>query len=474
MSNISNALKKSPSNAYYFLIALLPGTLLTTYYSGLAIKGVTISYQDYNSALKLGVALTCAAALELIILIASHQKIITELKNPHSLLIGVLMGLCLPNNLPWWGVGLSVAFAIIVGKHLLKNRLHAVLLGYLFSLVAFPTLHGISSLIKNDGYNYYLLHINGAFALGGVFLAFKKCINWRVSVIFITAYTIIALILNKNNEDVVFSISSFRSLLTPTTGLAAFFIAPLILGNTPSAKSCFIGGVSIALLYLLGTYAQYPNALLLALLLANIFYWVIDSKNALPAHHYITHISTHPFLTPILSASIVIIIASTITQAAIISAIVIAIYISAQSINDVIKRYIPQSNLLSLVIVLTAFLSAYIGLTLKVYWPEISKNIDDSIPLLALSSLILSCSGIFTGNAAPFSMINALKTSALFLVFVLLVGAVSQFTDINRTLSAGLFFLFALIALYNNPKLSNIEIPEKKPNRRVRTTGTIK
>jgi hypothetical protein len=60
------------------------------------------------------------------------------------------------------------------------------------------------------------------------------------------------------------------------------------------------------------------------------------------------------------------------------------------------------------------------------------------------------------------------------LVFVLLVGAVSQFTDINRTLPAGLFFLFALIALYNNPTLSNIEIPENKPNRRVRTTGTIK
>jgi electron transport complex protein RnfD len=440
----------------------------------LTIEGVIISYQDYSSAIKLGVAFSSALTLELIILIITRQTIMNELKNPQSLLIGILVGLCLPNNLPWWEVSITAAFAIIVGRHFLGNRLNAVLIGYLFSLVAFPTLHGYSSLIKNDGYNYYMLDINGAFALGGLFLAFKKCINWRIPITLIAFYVISALVLNKNNEDIVFSISSFRGLFNSTTCLAAFFIAPFILGDKPSAKTCFIGGTVMAVLFLEGSYAQYPNALLLALLLVNIFYWSISSKNILLHHQHITHISTQPLLTPILSASLVMVITSTVTQAAIAGAIVMVIYISVQSISDVIKRYIPQSNLLSLVIVLTAFLSAYIGLSLKVYWPEISQHIDDSIPLLALSNLILSCSVIFTGNAAPFNMINALKTSALFLVFVLLVGAVSQFTDINRTLPAGLFFLFALIALYNNPTLSNIEIPENKPNRRVRTTGTIK
>ena len=71
-------------------------------------------------------------------------------------------------------------------------------------------------------------------------------------------------------------------------------------------------------------------------------------------------------------------------------------------------------------------------------------------------------------------MVNALKTSTLFLVLVLLVGGISQFTDLNRIFSAGLFFLFAFIALCNNQKLSTIETTNNKPNRRVRTTGTIK
>jgi Na+-translocating ferredoxin:NAD+ oxidoreductase RnfE subunit len=247
------------------------------------------------------------------------------------------------------------------------------------------------------------------------------------------------------------------------------------MGDKPSDQTCWgTGAIAGIILFLLSNYAQYPDALLLILLITNVSYWAINAKNISLDHIHIATITSHSLLTPILAASAVMVIASSFTQAALVGITVIGIYLGVQSIIDVFKRYIPQSSLLSLVIVLTAFLSTYISLSIKVYLPALSQTIDGAIPLLALSSLILSYSSIFTGNHTPFKMVNALKTSTLFLLLVLLVGGISQFTDLNRIFSAGLFFLFAFIALCNNQKLSTIETTNNKPNRRVRTTGTIK
>lgn len=475
MPNDSNTLPNAPFNAYYYLIALLPGAVLTTYYAGLTRKDILIIYTDYSAIIKMGVAIVTALLVELIILVIKNTNLMGALKNPHSLLIGVLLGVCLPNNLAWWEVSSSVVLAVIVGRYLLNLHLHPVLVGYIFSLATFPATHGLSTILKSEVYNSHLWEINGAFMLGGLCLAAIKRIDWRTPITLLTVYSLLILTFKVMATNIPFSTSIINSVLTPTTCFSIFFIAPFVVYDSANTSSRFLNGAIIAIAaFLLGEYAHYPNALLITLLVANIMNWAWGAKNIPLNNAHITSLSSHVLLIPILSASVVMIAASSITQAAVVGAIVVVIYLGTQSMADVIKRYVSPSPSLSLIIVLTAFLSAFIGLSIKVNLPALSQTIDNYIPLLALSSLLLSCSAIFTGNQTPFTMSSALKTSALFLVLVLIVGGISQFTDANRLFCAGLFFLFALIALYNNPALSNIESPVNKPNRRVRTTGTIK
>lgn len=475
MPTSANAAKKAAPNAYYFLMALLPGMVATLFYSGLKRQDVVITYMDFTPLIKMGVATIAVLVIDMLMLTIKRQPILTALKNPQSLLTGLVLALFLPNHLAWWQITIVMAFAIVVGRYIFDNRLHAVLLGYIFSLGAFTTTMGIALSIKNELYSSYMLTINGAFALGGLLLIYKGLVNWRIPLSLLIIYFGLAVFYKLMHSGIPLSLPLINSALTPTTCLGAFFVAPYVMNDIQNNKHLLLYGIVIGiLLFTASLYAHYPDAFPPLLLLVNVITLAIASRTIALQHNHIAILSSNVLLVPIISASMVVVVASSITQAALVGVIVTMIYLATHSIIDVVHRYIPQSAMSSVTIVLTAFFSVYVGLSLRLYFPSFSQSLDDAVPLFALSSLILSFSAIFNGNSAPFTMTNGLKTSGLFFVLVVLMGTINQFTDMNHLVPTGAFLVFAVLALCNHKKLSTINTPSSKPNRRVRATGTIK
>lgn len=468
-----NAPKITP-NAYYFLIALLPGISCTLFYAGFKREDVAIFYTDFSPLIKMGIATISALIIDMIVLAIRRDNMMQAIKNPHGLLVGLILGLFLPNHLHWWEISTTIAFAVFVSRYVLENYLHAVIIGYIFSLSLFPAVMGLSLFIKNELYTSYMLQINSAFLLGGMFLIYKRLVNWRIPFGSLTVYLSLMLLHKLLYSGTPLSIPLVNSIFTSTTCLGVFFIAPFIETNKHHKKISLLYGVIIGIgWFTLSTYSKYPEPLLIAIALTNLLVLTIKFRATSLSYGTITNISSNALLAPILSASTVIVITPTLTQAITVSTIVGVLYLTTQSISDVIHRYLPKSSMPSLIIVLTAFFSAYIGLSLKVYFPSLSESLDNAIPLLALSSLILSFGSVFNGNNAAFSMRDGLKTSSLFFIVVLLIGIISQFTDMNRLFPSGAFLLLALVALCKHQTLIT-KLSTHTPNRRVRATGTIK
>lgn len=475
MTTLTSSSNQNTTNAYYVLLALLPGLVCTLLYAGLKREDVAIFYSDFSAIIKISISAVAALLIESIVLAIRRQPILSIVKNPQALFIGLLLALLLPNHLQWWQITLVIAAAIIIGRHLLNNYLHASLTGYLFALAILPSAMGLAIFIKSELYNSYMLKINGAFALGGLFLIYKRFINWRMPLGILTVYFSLALLYQLLYSGLPISITLINSLFTPTTCLSAFFIAPFIINTTHDNQFHLACGVVIGIsLFVFTQYGQYPDPLAFILLAFNAIAFAIKARHISIHHTNVSVLSSHVWLVPILSAAMVMINASSIISAALTGVAVSVIYLASHSVADVLHRHLPQHAIPSLVIVLTVFFSTYIVLSIEMYLPQVARSLDNPTLLFTLSSLILSFSAVFTGDTTSFKMTNGLKTSGLFFILVLLIGTINQFTKINHLLSISGLFVLAFIALCNNKKLSTVNTPNSKPNRRVRATGIIK
>lgn len=140
------------------------------------------------------------------------------------------------------------------------------------------TLH--YELIKQPLFNAFAFglgwwQVNLAFALGGLFLIWKKIIHWQIPLAMLLSFALFSF----GTEIFIGSkvLASQAQLVSGAIMFGAFFIAtdPVTASITPRGKLVF-GALVGLLIYLIRYYGHYPDGVAFAILLANICVPFID------------------------------------------------------------------------------------------------------------------------------------------------------------------------------------------------------
>ncbi len=303
------------------LLALIPGTLVMFYIYG---WGVLINVV---------LAIIFAVGLETIALIIRKRPVLPFLYDLSAIVTAWLLALSLPPLIPWWIMLVGIFFAIIIAKHLYGglgyNPFNPAMIGFAVLIVSFPfevsqwiqdgsiagdTLPGFIESLKTTlgiatppdwdaisgatplddvktglraGTAYAetaqqsqfslisWIYISIAFAIGGLWLLYKKIIHWQIPVSMIGALAIIS------TAMYLYSPEDFASPLLHIFGgatiLGAFFIAtdPVSASTTPFGK--LIYGASIGFfIYIIRVWGNYPDAVAFAVLIMNMAVPLID------------------------------------------------------------------------------------------------------------------------------------------------------------------------------------------------------
>lgn len=307
------------------LYALIPGTLAYTWFFG---AGVLI-----NIALASTVVLLSEAA----ILRLRGKPVGLFLSDYSAVVTAVLLALALPPLAPWWMTTVGAAFAIVIAKHLYGglgfNPFNPAMVGYVVLLISFPrdmtqwltpqmlsahtlsfpeTLNVIFSGRLPDGITLDALTsatpldsvktqlglsktlseilttpqfgdfggrgwewIANWYALGGLWLLYRRVIAWQIPVGMLGALLGIALIFYVSDPDT--HASPLFHLFSGAAMLGAFFIAtdPVTASSTPRGR--LIYGIGIGLLvYVIRSFGGYPDGVAFAVLLMNMAAPMID------------------------------------------------------------------------------------------------------------------------------------------------------------------------------------------------------
>ncbi len=309
------------------LYALVPGAAVMTYFYG---WGVII-----NIVFSIMIALT----FEVTSLWLRKRPIKVFLADYSAIVTACLFALTLPPLVPWWIVVIGLFFAIVIAKHLYGglgyNPFNPAMVGFAVLIVSFPlemgqwirpqfsdgnlpsllesltvVFSGLSDVFNTDQWDamtmatplddvktelrsgvyfseiiqtgdYGLVSgkawewVSLAFLLGGLWLLYKKVINWRIPVSLLSALALIAFIVEWIEPDM--RQSSLFYLFSGATMLGAFFIAtdPVSACTTPRGQ--LIYGASIGFfIYIIRTWGSYPDAIAFSVLIMNMSVPMID------------------------------------------------------------------------------------------------------------------------------------------------------------------------------------------------------
>lgn len=309
------------------LYALVPGTLVMFYFFGWGIL--------FNLVL----SILFAISLEALALKIRNRPIKPFLYDLSAVVTAWLLALTLPPLMPWWVVFVGIFFAIIVAKHIYGgigyNPFNPAMVGYAVLIISFPlemsqwltpgyfsnypeTTIGFTESLKmlfasgqsvqwdaitsatpldevktglraNIGYQQIIsessylgsLAQNSwfwsslAYAIGGIWLLYKKVIQWQIPV------SMIGVLLLLSAGFYLYSPENFASpwhhLISGATILGAFFIAtdPVSSSTTPIGKLVF--GASIGFfLFIIRQWGNYPDAVAFSVLIMNMAVPMID------------------------------------------------------------------------------------------------------------------------------------------------------------------------------------------------------
>ena len=305
----------------FVLLALLPGTLCTTWLYG---WGVPVNI------LLAGLA---ALAAEAAMLALRGRPALPALRDGSALLTGVLLALALPPLVPWWIPVIGSGFGIVIAKQLYGglgyNPFNPAMAGYVVLLIAFPlelslwpatgrilglpdtlqlvfgatlppdlSLDAITMATPLDavktrlGLSETLSEIQatpvfGSFAgagwewinlwflLGGLWLLYAKVIQWQIPAGMLAGLSATALVFYAVNPDVY--ASPLFHVFSGAAMLGAFFIAtdPVTASTTPAGRLYFGLGIGV-LTYVIRTWGGYPDGVAFAVLLMNMAAPTID------------------------------------------------------------------------------------------------------------------------------------------------------------------------------------------------------
>ena len=296
------------------LLALLPGIALHVLFFGPGIVAL------------IGLAVLFGVALEAAMLRLRGQPLKPFLSDLSAPVCAVLFALCLPPLTPWWIVLIGMFAAIVVAKHLYGglgyNLFNPAMVGFVVVLICFPYelsqwpaprgLGGPPALgeslraifgsgapawdavaqatpldrLRNLGSQGLTLSeirdapvfgalggrgwewIGAAYALGGLFLLWRKVIRWETPVGLLAAVVLLTLPFHLYDPDV--HPFPLQHVFTGATLLAAFFIATDPVSGCTTPRGRLIFGVGVGVLTLaIRRWGNYPDGVAFAVLLMN-------------------------------------------------------------------------------------------------------------------------------------------------------------------------------------------------------------
>ncbi len=300
------------------LLALVPGVIAQVWYFG---PGVL-----FQIALATAFALAFEAAM-LRLRVRPLRPFLSDLSAPVT---AVLFALCIPPLAPWWVALVAMAAAMIFAKHLYGglgfNLFNPAMVGYAVVLISFPLevsrwlppegLRGIQMGFADTCYTIFIGHLPPAlqwdtiaqatpldtvrnlastgmmigeirhhplfgdfggrgwewianwYAIGGLFLLWKRVIHWQVPVA--TLGTVIVLSLPFWMADADVHPFPLQHVFSGALMLTAFFIAtdPVTGCATPRGRLIFGAGVALLTL-VIRRWGAYPDGVAFAVLLMN-------------------------------------------------------------------------------------------------------------------------------------------------------------------------------------------------------------
>jgi len=275
----------------WVLAALAPGLLLAVHFYG---AGYLVNL--------LG-AMALALAVEAAALRLQGRPVQRALRDGSALVTAALLVLALPPHTPWYVIGIAVSAALGLGKHLYgglgNNPFNPAIVGYAVVLLSFPAaladwpagidgLSGATALttfkyregltvadVWRPAFGFGTLGghpaewLNLAFLAGGLLLATRRLLAWRIPVALLATLGALALLGYDQGSS-----SSLGSPLfhwfSGATMLGAWFFATDPVTHPASARGqilfgCLIGAITFAI----RGFGSYPDGLAFAILLAN-------------------------------------------------------------------------------------------------------------------------------------------------------------------------------------------------------------
>ena len=291
--------KKAVSNIMIdVIIALLPATLMGIYYFGINALCVILT-----------------SVLSCVLFEYIYQKIMKKsvsIDDCSAIVTGLLLGLNLPPAIPLWMVVVGSAFAIIIVKQLYggigKNFLNPALAARCFMIAAWAgemttfsepllgadaisqatplaILKGTTTGELPSIISAFWGNIPGSIGetsavmliLGGLYLLFRKVINWKIPVFYLGTFAVLTALFGNNVSGI--SLLSYTALELCCGGimLGAIFMATDYT-TTPTTKiGQIIFGIGCGFLtFVIRTFGGYPEGTSFAILLMNLLTPLID------------------------------------------------------------------------------------------------------------------------------------------------------------------------------------------------------
>ncbi len=307
------------------IYALIPGIAAHVWFFGFGIL--------FQIALAVGFAL----ALEALMLKARKRPLQPFLSDYSAVVTAILFALCLPPLAPWWIAMTGMVFAIVVAKHLYGglgyNLFNPAMVGFAAVIVAFPMelsqwlaprqlspgLPGLAetaaailtgalpdalswdaiteatpldALKTGVAENRLVTEIRAApifgdfgglgwewianfYALGGLWLLWRRVISWHVPVAMVATVIIVSTPMWLAGPDI--NPSPLQHVFSGALVLAAFFIATDPVSGCSTLRGRLVFGAGVAILTLaIRRFGGYPDGVAFAVLLMNMAAPLID------------------------------------------------------------------------------------------------------------------------------------------------------------------------------------------------------
>lgn len=307
------------------LLAMIPAVIAMVYFFGPAVL------------INVTLALVVALAAEAVMLKIRKRPVKPFITDGSAAVTAILLAVAIPPLSPWWLTTIGIVFAIVFAKHLYGglgyNPFNPAMVGYVLLLVSFPlemttwlpvislsenpvnftnafqliffgetasglaidTVSGATPLdamktqIGQQILPEYIVNqnlfgllgglgwewINVWFAIGGLYLLYRRVINWQVPVAMLATIFVLSSLTALFAPEITGS--PLFHLLSGGTMIGAFFIATDPVSGSTTVKGRLIFGAGVgALTYIIRVWGGYPDGVAFAVLLMNMTVPLID------------------------------------------------------------------------------------------------------------------------------------------------------------------------------------------------------